>query len=225
MRRRLTISSLLSVSSLLLSAVLLQPACLAAAQHSSPGQATRPAVNDVTPSAKAPFILLAQQKPGALNVSPNKASALLPNGATSISESYEDWTVDCRIVDEQKRCLLSQSQGNNQTGQRIFAIEMNPPQGGKTEGRILMPFGVNLDSGAVLKLDGNDLGKGLRFSTCVPQGCLLPFSFPAVATDAMRKGSKLIVSSLNLSNGEPISFNISLAGFNAALDRMVQLAK
>jgi hypothetical protein len=41
-----------------------------------------------------------------------------------------------------------------------------------------MPFGLNLDAGAALKLDGKDLGKGLRFSTCLPQVCLLPVSFP-----------------------------------------------
>lgn len=88
-----------------------------------------------------------------------------------------------------------------------------------------MPFGLNLDAGAILKLDDEDLGKGLRFSTCVPQGCLLPVSFPTVATDAMRKAGKLTAASLNLSSGEAITFNVSLNGFGAALDRLVQLAR
>lgn len=149
----------------------------------------------------------------------------LPNGASSINETYGDWTVDCRIADGQKRCVLSQAQGNKQTGERIFAIELRTPRDGKTEGTILMPFGVNLDSGAILKLDDKDLGKGLRFSTCVPQGCLLPVSFPTVATDAMRKSTKLVVASLNLSNGEAVTFNVSLNGFNAALDRISQLGR
>ncbi len=156
---------------------------------------------------------------------PATPAVTLPNGASSINETYGDWTVDCRIADRQKTCLLSQAQGNNQTGQRIYAIELRPPADGKTDGTILMPFGLNLDSGAILKLDDKDLGKGLRFSTCVPQGCLLPVSFPMVATDAMRKGSKLVVASLNLSSGEAVTFNVSLNGFGAALDRMVQLAR
>ncbi|WP_247838303.1 invasion associated locus B family protein [Bradyrhizobium sp. 200] len=126
--------------------------------------------------------------------------------------------------DGQKQCLLSQAQGNNQSGQRIFAIELRPPADGKTEGTILMPFGLNLDSGAILKLDDRDLGKGLRFSTCVPQGCLLPVSFPTVATDAIRKAGKLVVASLNLSSGDAVTFNVSLNGFGAALDRTSQLA-
>lgn len=149
----------------------------------------------------------------------------LPNGASSINEIYGDWTVDCRIADGQKRCRLSQAQGNNQTGERVFAIELRPPVDGKTEGTILMPFGLNLDVGAILKLDDKDLGKGLRFSTCVPQGCLLPVSLPTVATDAMRKGTKLTAASLNLSSGEAVTFNVSLNGFGSALDRLVQLAR
>ncbi|MEH2514737.1 invasion protein IalB [Bradyrhizobium sp. AZCC 1610] len=156
---------------------------------------------------------------------PAAPAATLPNGASSINETYGDWTVDCRIADGQKQCLLSQAQGNNQSGQRIFAIELHPPADGKTEGTILMPFGLNLDSGAILKLDDRDLGKGLRFSTCVPQGCLLPVSFPTVATDAIRKAGKLVVASLNLSSGDAVTFNVSLNGFGAALDRTSQLAR
>lgn len=177
--------------------------------------AQQPAPRPAAPArAQAPSV----QQPAAPVVT-------LPNGASSINETYGDWTVDCRITDRQKICLLSQAQGNNQTGQRIYAIELRPPADGKTEGVILMPFGLNLDSGAILKLDDKDLGKGLRFSTCAPQGCLLPVSFPTVATDAMRKGAKLVVASLNLSSGEAVTFNVSLNGFGAALDRMIQLAR
>ncbi|GAB1715846.1 MAG: invasion protein [Nitrobacter sp.] len=156
---------------------------------------------------------------------PAGPAATLPNGASSINETYGDWTVDCRIADRRKQCLLSQAQGNKETGQRVFAIELHPPKDGKTEGTILMPFGLNLDAGAVLKLDGKDLGKGLRFSTCVPQGCLLPVSFPTVATEAMRKGTKLVVASLNLSSNEAVTFNVSLNGFGAALARTTDLAR
>jgi invasion protein IalB len=156
---------------------------------------------------------------------PAAPAATLPNGASSINEAYGDWTVDCRIVDRRKQCLLSQAQGNKETGQRVFAIELRPPGNGNTEGTILMPFGLNLDAGAVLKLDDKDLGKGLRFSTCGPHGCLLPVSFPTVATDAMRKGTKLVVASLNLSSGEAVTFNVSLNGLGAALARIAELAK
>lgn len=148
---------------------------------------------------------------------------MLPNGASAINETYGDWTVDCRILNSQRLCLLVQSQGNNQTGQRVFAIELRTPKEGRVEGTILMPFGMKLENGAVLRLDDKDLGQGLRFSTCLAQGCLLPISFPTVATDAMKKGKTLTVAALNLSNGEPVSFNVPLNGFAAAFDRVAQI--
>ena len=150
-------------------------------------------------------------------------TATLPNGASAINETYGDWTVDCRILNSQRLCLLVQSQGNNQTGQRVFAIELRTPKEGRVEGTILMPFGMKLENGAVLRLDDKDLGQGLRFSTCLAQGCLLPISFPTVATDAMKKGKTLTVAALNLSNGEPVSFNVLLNGFAAAFDRVAQI--
>jgi invasion protein IalB len=156
---------------------------------------------------------------------PATSAATLPNGASSVNETFGDWTVDCRIVERRKQCVLSQAQGNKETGRRVYAIELNPAVGGKIEGTILMPFGLNLDAGAVLKLDDKDLGKGLRFSTCVPQGCLLPVNFPAAATDAMRKGTKLVVASLNLSSNEAVTFNVSLNGFGPAVARATELAK
>lgn len=153
------------------------------------------------------------------------AAARLPNGASSINETYEDWTIDCRIVESQKQCVLSQMQGNNQTGQRLFALELRTPRDGQTDGTILMPFGIDLQSSATLKLDGKDLGESLRFSTCVQQGCLLPVSFPIAATNAMKKAAKLSVAAMSLPSNEAVTFDISLNGFAAAIDRVSELGK
>lgn len=183
--------------------------------------APRPAAK---PPARPAPIAQAPQAPGAVTAGqPAPSTASLPNGASAITENFGDWTVECRITDGRKLCALAQSQGNTQTNQRVFAIELRPPQDGRTEGTILMPFGMKLDNGAVLRLDDKDLGQGLRFSTCYPQGCLLPISFPTVATDAMKTGKTLTAAALNLSNGDPIAFNISLNGFAAALARISQL--
>jgi invasion protein IalB len=152
-------------------------------------------------------------------------AAPLPNGASSINETYGDWIVDCRLVEGQKQCVLLQAQGNNQTKQRIFEIQLRPPKDGKTEGTILMPFGLKLDSGAILSLDDKDLGEGLHFSTCLPQGCLLPVSFQTATVDAMKKGKTLTVASLNLNSGEVVTFKISLEGFAAASARIAELGR
>ncbi|VXC65760.1 Invasion protein IalB, involved in pathogenesis [Bosea sp. 125] len=190
--------------------------------------AARPAPRQAAPAARPtnpPARPATAQAPATPSVSQSAtATARLPNGASAVNEVYGDWTVDCRINDGQKLCLLTQSQGDSRTNQRVFAIELRAPKDGRAEGTILMPFGVKLENGAVLKLDEKDLGQGLRFSTCVPAGCLLPISFPTVATDAIKGGKTLTAAALNLSSNDVVSFNIALNGFGPALDRLVQLA-
>jgi invasion protein IalB len=90
---------------------------------------------------------------------------------------------------------------------------------------MLMPFGLKLDAGATLTLDGEDLGSALRFATCVPQGCLLPVSFPTATVDAMKKSKTLTVASVNLGSGEMVTFKVSLEGFAAAIARIGELGR
>ncbi|MDX3809778.1 invasion associated locus B family protein [Bosea thiooxidans] len=189
-----------------------EPAATPTAPRQAPRPAARPAAK---PAAPAPSTSIIAQ--------PAAAAATLPNGASAINETYGDWTVDCRILNGQRLCLLTQSQGNSQTGQRVFAIELRTPKEGRAEGTILVPFGMKLENGAVLRLDDKDLGQGLRFSTCLAQGCLLPISFPTVATNAMKTGKTLTVAALNLSTSEPVSFNVPLNGFAAGLERITQI--
>lgn len=154
---------------------------------------------------------------------PATAATGLPNGASAINEVYEDWTVDCRVADGRKICRLSQAQGNSQTGRRVFAIELDAPRHGRAEGTVLMPLGVKLDAGAILKLDDKTFGQGLRFSACAAQGCIAAVSLPAAALDSLRKSQNLTIASLSLSNNEPVVFKVSLKGFAAATARIAQL--
>ena len=154
---------------------------------------------------------------------PTALGAQLPNGASSISEIYGSWIVDCRLADGQKQCRLFQIQSNSQTNQRLL-VEFGMPRDGKLEGEIFLPLGLKLDSGARLTLDDVDLDSGLRFLTCIPAGCLLPVSFSMTGADAMKNGKILTVASLNLSN-EIVAFNVPLDGFAAAIARIVELGR
>jgi len=154
---------------------------------------------------------------------PSSSAAGLPNGASAINEVYEDWTVDCRLADGRKVCRLSQAQGSSQTGRRVFAIEFDAPRNGRAEGTVLMPLGVKLDAGAIMKLDDKTFGQGLRFSACAAQGCIAAVSLPAAALDSLRKSQSLSIASLSLSNNEPVVFKVSLKGFSAAINRIAQL--
>jgi invasion protein IalB len=99
----------------------------------------------------------AQQRHAApgLAQSAKAAGETLPGGASSIQETYGAWSVSCRLADGRKACSFSQVRGNQQTGQRSFAIELRPPSEGKTEGVLVLPFGLALAAGVKLSLDGS----------------------------------------------------------------------
>lgn len=153
---------------------------------------------------------------GAKKISP------LPSGATLISETYGDWTVNCGTNREKKLCTISQAQVNKGTGQRVFAIELRTSKDGSIEGTILMPFGLKLQAGVIIKLDNEE--QKLSFSTCLAQGCFVTVALPSAAIDAMRKAKTFTVGALSVSDNRIITFNVSLNGFEAAIARANQFA-
>lgn len=168
----------------------------------------------------------AQQQHSAPALAPTAGAAgMLPGGASSVQETYGAWTVSCRIVEDRKVCGLSQVRGSQQTGQRSFAIELKPPREGKTDGMLILPFGLALGAGVNLTLDDKPLGKTIPFSTCVPDGCLVPVSFPTVATDAIKKAKVLAITATPSGSAEPVAFAFAVEGFTSALNRIAELAK
>ncbi|MBB2960996.1 invasion associated locus B family protein [Methylobacterium sp. R2-1] len=142
-----------------------------------------------------------------------------PAGASSVSESYGDWTMTCNRAEARTDCVIIQSQGDRRTGKRLFSIELRPPKDGKSEGLILMPFGLQIEPGVSFKLDDRQLGKGAPFSFCVSDGCLVPISLPTLATDAMRTATSLTISATKPDAKEPTIITVPLSGFAAAFAR------
>jgi invasion protein IalB len=185
--------------------------------QAEPGQAKKAPARRAAPKAGS---TAAPQRPPQ-STAPG-AVVGLPNGATAISETYGDWTLNCGADKSAKFCTLSQTQVNKE-GQRAFAFELRMAKDGSGEGTILMPFGLKLDAGVILKLDDQSIGEGLRFSTCMAQGCLLPVSFPSAGMDAIRHAKTFTVGALNVNNNQLLTIGISLNGFAVALDRAVQV--
>lgn len=153
---------------------------------------------------------------------PNPVSPF-PGGASSVSETYKDWSVSCVLQEAGKRCVLTQTQ-TQQGGQRVLAIELNVPSGTKLTGVLVLPFGLALDSGAVLQIDDKPAGQPLRFRTCLPAGCLISLDFDAAMIAALRAGTALKIK-VHADGGKETALSISLQGFPAALDRTAALAR
>ncbi|WP_336489150.1 invasion associated locus B family protein [Methylobacterium nigriterrae] len=151
---------------------------------------------------------------------PEAAKALWPEGASSVSETYGDWTVNC-VHEPAIQCVMMQSQGDAKTGRRQFAIELKTPRDGRAEGVILMPFGQAIEPGVTFKLDDTVLGKGAPYLTCGPEGCYVPVSLPTLATDTMKSAQNLTVTAQKREGAEPTVITVPLAGFAAAFARMI----
>jgi len=148
----------------------------------------------------------------------------LPGGATTLNETHGDWTVACTTPEGNVRCAISQIQINSQNRQRVLTVELTATEGGNAaSGTLVMPFGLALDQGVVLSIDEGEFLPPLRFSTCLPAGCLVPLTFNADAVTAMRAGTALKVKAAANDSGQEVNFSISLSGFTSALARAAEL--
>ncbi|RUU26661.1 invasion associated locus B family protein [Mesorhizobium sp. M6A.T.Ce.TU.016.01.1.1] len=148
----------------------------------------------------------------------------LPGGASALSETHGDWTVNCQIIGKTKACSLSHQQFNKQNGQRLLAIELATKAAEQANGTLALPFGLALAKGINLEVDDKKLEGILQFSTCQAVGCLVPVTFDAKITPLLKAATILKINAVAVDTGQPISFPISLAGFSGALARTAGLS-
>jgi len=149
----------------------------------------------------------------------------LPGGASATTETHGDWTVRCQVrqPEGQIACLVQQEQVDNQSRQRLIAMEV-VPNGDGLLGTLILPFGLVLDSGVTFQIDDKPAMQPTRFRTCVPAGCLIPVTFDAPTLVALRAGTVLKINAV-ADDGAAVPFSISLQGFGAALDRAGVLSR
>ncbi len=153
----------------------------------------------------------------------NKETAVLPGGASALNETFQDWQVACASPQGTKRCVVNQVQADSKTKQRMLALELQPNKGGAA-GVLVMPFGLDLDKGVILKAGDAQVGSPLRFKTCVPQGCLVPLSLDQKTLDTLTKSTALAVLA-TAETGQSFAMQVSLKGLAPALSRAASLAE
>lgn len=148
--------------------------------------------------------------------------AALPNGASSLREVYQDWSVACALRENAKICSLSQDQVQ-ENGQRLLAVEVQRRADGSAIATLLLPFGILLDSGVTPQIDDQLPLSPLRFRTCQPSGCLAVFSIDPPTLGKMRQGTVLRLNVTTAADTQ-LTFPVSLRGLTVALDRMAALS-
>ncbi|MBP1852004.1 invasion associated locus B family protein [Rhizobium halophytocola] len=159
----------------------------------------------------------------------------LPGGAQSLSETHKDWTVTCGVIkaaaadgkrsrtedaDGVRACALTQRQVTEKK-QNVLTVELQP-DGAGMKGALVLPFGLSLPKGVSLQVDRKTFGKPLGFFTCLPAGCFVPLRLDAGMVAMLGKGQALLVLAADRT-GKPLQLSISLAGFDAALQRVTAL--
>ena len=152
-----------------------------------------------------------------------KEAAALPGGASSLQESFEDWTVVCALPGGHKVCSLSQTQANQQTQQRVLAVELTAGNDGSLTGVLAMPFGLALEKGVTLTIGDATAGLTLPFQTCLPVGCIVPLRLDTPTLAQMRAAKQIKLTAHAADTPQPVSFSISLKGFAPAMDRVKTL--
>lgn len=150
-----------------------------------------------------------------------EAGSTLPGGASSLQETYQDWSLSCQSTPK-VACAIAQQQ-TQQNGQRVLAIELRNGAEGAVSGSLVLPFGLLLDSGVVLQIDDGPARDPLRFTTCLPAGCIVPLEFNAKTVAALRTGTTLAIKAKSMDQKD-VALSISLKGVAAAQDRLKILA-
>ena len=144
----------------------------------------------------------------------------LPGGASSLTESYENWELTCVNQDETPVCSLAQVQINAETQQQMLAIELRPDGAGGLSGVMVLPFGLALSQGIAIGIDDQEANATLGFTTCLPVGCLVPVGFDAGSIASLATANQLTATAIISDSGDPISFVISLTGLQNAHARL-----
>ena len=132
------------------------------------------------------------------------AKPQLPGGASALSETHGDWTVNCQVTGINKVCSLSHQQFNKQNGQRLLAIELTTKTGQDATGTLALPFGLALANGVALEIDDKNLDGTLQFNTCQAVGCLVPVTFDADITPLLQNGTTLKINAIAADTMQPL---------------------
>lgn len=153
-------------------------------------------------------------------------AATLPNGASSLSETYGLWKLNCSIQEGKKVCLIHRQEVDDQ-GRVVVAMNVDLKADSTVSGNLVVPFGILVSKPVRLQVDEGKAVIETGIRTCVPAGCIVPVVFDKTHVAALRAGKNLKLAMTIAAPGEPAlnDLFIQLNGFSNALNRLAALQK
>lgn len=120
------------------------------------------------------------------------------------------WKAQC--LEDKMTCQMSQQLIAQETGQRVLEfVIVHDKQKKTTRGVTIMPLGVYLPAGVILKVDDHKPYK-FSYNHCAKAGCTCFHDMPQTLISQMKKGRFVSFIGTRL-DGQQVSFNLSLKDF------------
>lgn len=133
------------------------------------------------------------------------------------------WVVNCtsKTAAESLVCQVSQDITIKDTGQRLVSVILR--QGDDRQGLsmlLALPHGIFFPAGVDLKIDDSKPQK-VAMQTSDPRGSYAAFNVNAAFLAALKAGNRLTIGLENVQR-KPISIDVSLSGFTAAIGKLLE---
>lgn len=160
-----------------------------------------------------------------LPVAVKPSTNVLPNGASSLTETYGLWSVNCGVQEGKRVCIMLRQEVNDQD-RVVLAMNIILDANG-VSGNLTVPFGVLVSKPIRLHVDDSKSVIETNIRTCVPAGCVVPVAFDKNFVSSLRSGKQLKLAMTVAAPGEPNldTLFVQLDGFSDALNRLTSLQK
>src|SRR5690349_1532361 len=129
-----------------------------------------------------------------------------PPQPTSLSETYDSWTVQCATPQQEgqpakRQCQMSQELLQQDSRQRMFLFAVSKPDG-NPHATLVLPFGLLLSEGIRLEIAQKELLRA-QFRTCLPAGCIVEIELPEETIAQLQSGETVSVL-MTAMNNQPV---------------------
>ena len=161
---------------------------------------------------------------GLVTLAPVTGAAQASEGPDALTETYRDWMVVCRSIEEEGRpaarlCEMVQELRQAEGGQRVLRMALRPGEDGQA-GFLTMitPFGLKVTEPVAIAIDEVAITE-LPFHTCLAVGCVVQGAISGETVTAMQRGESAVIA-LPTTGGGYLQTTVSLMGFTAAWNRL-----
>lgn len=144
----------------------------------------------------------------------------VPSAGVEKPEVASAWAVKCDKSGGHKQCSMVQELRIKKDNQLVLQVEIRPDGTHAATGVMTLPFGVSVTDGVSFQVDS---GPDIRvpFSTCLPQGCLVPLRLGDSLLSALQRGKTLKLTT-SVPDSGTVSFEVTLEGFREGYSRMLE---